>query len=160
MTINNNVYINQLKPTAKAAMLIRKPIGQVFEAFINPNITSKFWFTKSSDRLEVKKQITWTWEMYGFSAQINVQEIEKNKKILIEWDTYKIPTLVEWQFTSISSEETFVTITNTGFIGDGDEVIEQAISSTEGFTLVLAGAKAFLEHNIILNLVIDRFPKK
>ncbi|KJV96901.1 SRPBCC domain-containing protein [Rickettsia amblyommatis] len=76
MTINNDVYINQLK----AAMLIRKLIDQVFEAFINPNITSKFWFTKSSDKLEVKKQITWTWEMYGFSAQINVQEIEKNKK--------------------------------------------------------------------------------
>ena len=53
-----------------------------------------------------------------------------------------------------------LTITNTGFIGNGDEVIEQAISSTEGFTLVLAGAKAFLEHNIILNLVSDRFPKK
>ncbi|KJV61799.1 SRPBCC domain-containing protein [Rickettsia amblyommatis] len=76
MTINNDVYINQLK----AAMLICKLIDQVFEAFINPNITSKFWFTKSSDKLEVKKQITWTWEMYGFSAQINVQEIEKNKK--------------------------------------------------------------------------------
>lgn len=149
MTINNDVYINQLKPTAKAAMLIRKPIDQVFEAFINPNITSKFWFTKSSGKLEVKKQITWTWEMYNFSAQVNVQEIEKNKKILIEWDAYKIPTLVEWQFTSISPEETFVTITNTGFIGNSDEVVEQAISSTEGFTLVLAGAKAFLEHNII-----------
>ncbi|AFC72151.1 hypothetical protein MCC_02690 [Rickettsia rhipicephali str. 3-7-female6-CWPP] len=25
--------------------------------------------------------------------------------------------------------------------------------------MVLAGAKAFLEHNIILNLVIDRFTK-
>ncbi|BBJ31332.1 hypothetical protein RAS_04410 [Rickettsia asiatica] len=98
--------------------------------------------------------------MYGFSAQVNVQEIKKNKKILIEWDAYKTPTLVEWQFTSISSGETFVTITNNSFIGDGNEVVEQAISSTEGFTLVLAEAKAFLEHNIILNLVIDRFPKK
>ncbi|WP_196792989.1 MULTISPECIES: SRPBCC domain-containing protein [spotted fever group] len=68
-------------------------MDQVFEAFINPNITSKFWFTKSSDKLEVKKQITWTWEMYGFSAQINVQEIEKNKKILIEWDAYKNPNI-------------------------------------------------------------------
>lgn len=29
----------------------------------------------------------------------------------------RIKTL-EWQVTSISSEETFVTITNTGFIGD------------------------------------------
>jgi hypothetical protein len=31
--------------------------------------------------------------------------------------------------------------------------------STEGFSLVLAGLKAFLEHNIRLNLVADRFPK-
>ena len=31
--------------------------------------------------------------MYGFSAQINVQEIEKNKQILIEWDAYKNPNI-------------------------------------------------------------------
>ena len=31
---------------AKAEMLIRKPVAEVFEAFINPDITSKFWFTK------------------------------------------------------------------------------------------------------------------
>ena len=28
-----------------------------------------------------------------------------------------------------------------------------------GFTLVLAGLKAFLEHNVRLNLVADRYPK-
>ncbi len=39
----------------------------------------------------------------------------------------KTLTLVEWQFTSIRSEETFVTITNTGFIGDGDKVVKQII---------------------------------
>jgi len=32
----------------------------------------------------------------------------------------------------------------------------QAISSTEGFTFVLSGLKAFLEQNTILNLVADR----
>jgi hypothetical protein len=30
--------------------------------------------------------------------------------------------------------------------------------STEGFTLVLAGAKAYLEHGLQLKLVADRFP--
>ncbi|WP_202964938.1 hypothetical protein [Rickettsia massiliae] len=70
----------------------------------------------------------------------------------------KTLTLVEWQVISISSEETFVTITNTGFIGD--EVVKQIIFLAKRFILVLAGAKAFLEHNIILNLVIDRFTKK
>jgi hypothetical protein len=31
--------------------------------------------------------------------------------------------------------------------------------STSGFPLVLAGLKAFLEHNVRLNLVADRFSK-
>jgi hypothetical protein len=33
-----------------------------------------------------------------------------------------------------------------------------AVASTEGFTLVLAGAKALLEDGVRLNLVPDRFP--
>ena len=51
-------------PVAKAQMLIRRPPAEVFEAFINPEITRKFWFTKSTGRLESGKHITWTWEMY------------------------------------------------------------------------------------------------
>jgi len=32
------------------------------------------------------------------------------------------------------------------------------VASTEGFAFVLAGAKALLEHGVLLNLVPDRFP--
>jgi len=65
---------------------------------------------------------------------------------------------VEWVFTSRSDSTTFVSVTNTDFSGDDNEVVKQALDSTEGFKLVLAGAKAFLEHNITLNLIEDRFP--
>jgi hypothetical protein len=37
-------------------------------------------------------------------------------------------------------------------------MVKQALDSTEGFALVLSGLKALLEHNVILNLVSDRFP--
>lgn len=33
------------QPIAKTAMLIRKPVADVFEALVNPEITAKFWFT-------------------------------------------------------------------------------------------------------------------
>jgi hypothetical protein len=56
-------------PIAETAMLIRKPVSEVFEAFVNPAITSKFWFTKGSGRLEAGKQVRWDWEMYGHSVQ-------------------------------------------------------------------------------------------
>ena len=47
----------KLQPIAKAEMLIRKPVAEVFEAFVDLAITPKFWFTKASGRLEPGKQI-------------------------------------------------------------------------------------------------------
>jgi uncharacterized protein YndB with AHSA1/START domain len=157
MTTANPYQLTE-PPIAKAEMLIRKPVADVFAAFIDPTITSKIWFTKGSDKLAPGKRIRWEWEMYNASADVDVIAIEQNKRILIEWSAYGAPTTVEWLFTARPDDTTFVTITNAGFTGDGDEVVQQAISSTEGFTFVLAGLKALLEHNIRLNLVPDRFP--
>jgi len=42
-------------PIAKAAMLIRKPVAEAFEAFVDPEIARRFWFTKSTGRLETGK---------------------------------------------------------------------------------------------------------
>jgi len=64
----NNPELTQA-PVAKAGMLIRRPASEVFEAFIDPAITSRFWFTKSTGRLEPGKHVTWTWEMYDVSVE-------------------------------------------------------------------------------------------
>ena len=143
---------------AKTEMLIRRPVVEVFEAFVDPNITAKFWFTKSSGRLEPGKQVRWEWEMYNASTDVDVKAIEPNQRILIEWGDPQERTIVEWVFTARPHDTTFVSITNRGFEGTPEEIAEQAIGSTEGFTFVLAGMKALLEHNINLNLIVDRFP--
>jgi len=140
-------------------MLIRRPVADVFEAFVKPDVTTKFWFTKGSGRLEVGKQIQWEWEMYSISIPVTAKAIEPDKRIVIEWPGYKSPTTVEWTFEPQEDNTTFVRITEAGFTGDGDELVKQVADSTQGFTLVLAGLKAFLEHNIKLNLVADRFPE-
>lgn len=146
-------------PVAKAEMLIRKPIAEVFAAFVDPEITTRFWFTKSSGRLEAGKQITWTWEMYNHSVQVDVKELEVNKRIRIEWGNYGSMSTVEWLFTPYENDTTYVTITNSGFKGDGDKVVNDALDSKGGFTWVLAGLKALMEHNIELNAIADAFPK-
>ena len=38
-------------------MLIRKPVAEVFNAFIDPEITSKFWFTSSLEKFSFGKTI-------------------------------------------------------------------------------------------------------
>jgi uncharacterized protein YndB with AHSA1/START domain len=145
-------------PIAKTGMLIRKPVAEVFEAFLDPKITTQFWFTKSSGRLEVGKQVQWDWEMYVISIPVTVKSIEPNRRIVIEWPGEHGLTTVEWTFTP-RDDTTFVSITNSGFAGTGDELAKQAADSTQGFTLVLAGLKAFLEYHLRLNLIADRFPE-
>jgi len=154
----NNLELKQV-PIAKTGMLIRKPVAEVFEAFVNPEITTKFWFTKSSGRLEAGKQVQWNWEMYGISVPVTVKAVEPNKRVVIEWPGDGGPATVEWIFKPQQNGTTFVSITSSGFTGDGDELVKQATDSTQGFSLVLAGVKALLEHNVKLNLVADRYPK-
>ena len=153
----NNLQLTQL-PVAKTAMLIRKPVAEVFDAFINPEITTKFWFTKSSGRVEVGKPVKWEWEMYNVSTSVTAKAIEPNKRLLIEWDGYSGRTTVEWTFTSHTTDATFLTITESGWTGDGDELVRYVADSTQGFAFTLAGLKAFLEHGIQLQLVADADP--
>ncbi|MUT68316.1 hypothetical protein GOM71_20635 [Paenibacillus sp. NEAU-GSW1] len=91
-------------PVVKAEMLIRKP-AELFEALADPAVTTKFWFTKSSGRLEAGSRVRWEWEMYGVSDEIDVKEIEKNKRIRIQWSDH---TETEWVLTPRAEDETFV----------------------------------------------------
>jgi uncharacterized protein YndB with AHSA1/START domain len=143
---------------AKTGMLIRRPVSEVFDAVVNPELTTKFWFDRSSGRLEQGKQVQWEWELYGVSIQVTVKAIERNKRVVIEWPGYSGPTTVEWTF-SAQDGSTFVRVTESGFTGDTDQLIEYIAASTQGFTLMLAGLKALLEHNVRLNLTVDRYPK-
>ena len=145
-------------PVAKAQMLIRKPVAQVFEAFVDPEITSHFWFSKGSGPLETGKRVRWDWEMYGHHTEVDVKAVGKNKRILIEWDGPKNPSSVEWTFEDKGDNTTFVVVKNWGFGGDAEKVTGAAINSTGGFNLVLAALKVFLEHGIEPNFVLDHDP--
>jgi uncharacterized protein YndB with AHSA1/START domain len=146
-------------PVSKTGMLIRKPVAEVFEAFVDPDLTTQFWFTKSSGRLEAGRAVQWDWEMYGISVPVSVKTVEPNRRIVIEWPGAGGPATVEWTFTPRRDGTTFVGITERGFKGDGDALVTQAAGSTQGFSLVLAGLKALLEHGVRLNLVADRYPE-
>lgn len=146
-------------PVATAAMLIRRPVADVFEAFVDPSITSNFWFTTGSARLDVGRRVTWTWATYGVTSEVDVVQLETNRRLVIEWDRETAhASRVEWTFSERAGDTTFVEIRNFGFSGDMDAQILRAIESTEGFALVLAGLKAWLEHGVRIGVVHDRHP--
>lgn len=143
----NNVVV-------RAEMLIRRPAADVFEAFVDPAITARFWFTKSSGKLEPGKRVRWDWEMYGVHDEIEVKAIEPNERIVWEW-SFPQSNIVEMTFAP-HDEGVLIAVTNSGF--KGDDVIAQALDATQGFNIVLCSAKAWLEHGIELNAVADKAP--
>lgn len=141
----------------QAQMLIRKPIQEVFEAFINPEITTNFWFTKSTGKLEEGKTITWEWEMYGAKSEVKALHIIPNQLIKTEWGLFS--NNVDYEFKEME-KGTLVIIKSYGYSETGDALISLINDNTGGFTTVLDGCKAYLEHGINLRLIEDKFPSK
>lgn len=139
-------------------MLIRKPISEVFQAFIDPAVTTQFWFTESSGKLEEGKTVTWNWNMYGVSTNVQVLKIVPDKLIATLWGDPAVN--VDYEFTSMGPDKTYVVIKNYGHPLKGEELIAAIKDNTGGFTTVLDGLKAWLEHGIQLNLVLDKFPNQ
>ena len=78
--------------------------------------------------------------------------------ISCEWEEPK--TKVDIEFTAILDNSTYVIIKNYGFDLTGEELIAKIKAGTGGFTTVLDGLKAYLEHGINLNLIGDKYPKE
>ena len=132
------------------ALVIRRPVDEVFRAFVDPALTTRFWFTKSSGPLVPGATVSWTWEMFDVGTTVTVKDVVPNERILVEWNPDD-PSTVEWTFTP-HERGTHVRIVEDDIKGD---VAAHALDSMQGFSLVLAGAKAWLEHGIELNLVAD-----
>ncbi|WP_373075573.1 SRPBCC family protein [Zeaxanthinibacter enoshimensis] len=143
---------------AEAQMLIRKPVSKVYQALTDPAITTKFWFTKSSGKLQEGKTVTWEWEMYGARAEVRVRELLQDRKISIAWGDPA--TIVDFEFMAVSEDSCYLKIRNYGFVETGDALLSVIKDSTGGFNLLIAGLKAYLEHGIQLNLVGDKYPEE
>lgn len=148
---------HKISETVECQMMVRIPVEQVFEAFIDPNVTTHFWFTHSSGKLEKGKTVKWEWKMYGVSMDVKVIDIIPYKKIAIEWDSPS--TFVDFEFEKLANDQTYVIIKNYGFQVKGDDLLMAIKDSTGGFTTVLDGMKAYLEHGIDLQLILDKYPQ-
>ena len=155
--------VNELQlthvPRVKVGMLIRKPPAEVFRAFVDPDVTTRFWFTKSSGEVVTGASLTWDWEMYGLSQEVSVKEVQADRLIRFEWGPKGTATTIEFRFVPWRGDTTYVQVTESGLGGTGDEMVAHVADSAGGFSFVLAAAKALLEHDTVLTLVADHVPE-
>ncbi|GAA5130883.1 SRPBCC family protein [Pseudonocardia adelaidensis] len=145
-----------MMPRVEVSTLIRRPPAEVFAAFVDPAITTRFWFTKSSGPLAPGATVRWEWEMYGVADTVWVEDLEESERIVLKMGADGATT-AEFRFVR-RAEGTVVTVVESGCSGTADEAIAHVAGSTGGYTTVLCAAKALLEHGIELGAVRDKFP--
>jgi uncharacterized protein YndB with AHSA1/START domain len=143
-------------PKVEVSTLIRRPPAEAFAAFVDPAVTTRFWFTKSSGPLAPGATVRWEWEMYGVADTVLVKEFEAPERFVLAMGGGEGLT-VEFRFTP-REEGTVVAVTESGFSGTADEALAYVAGSTGGYTTALCAAKALLEHGIELGAVRDKFP--
>lgn len=143
---------------AAQQLVIRKPVSEVFQAFAEPEVTTKFWFNRSTGPLASGASIEWFWDVHGVSAVVQVVEFETDKHIRLDvaLPDGSHPSTIEFTFEARPDDRTFVRVVNSGFTGNAEEVLAKALDSVGGFSLVLAAAKAWLEFGVKLRVVEDK----
>ncbi len=94
-------------------MKINKPVSEVFEAIVDPEQMSGYWFSSGTSRVEQGKTITWKYEEYGAEGDINVLLVNENKEIVFSWGE----TTVKMTFLETDGS-TIIEVTESGLKAD------------------------------------------
>jgi uncharacterized protein YndB with AHSA1/START domain len=127
---------------------ILKPANEVFEAIVDPNKMSNYWFSSGTERVEQGKMITWRYDEYNAEGDINVLAVEKNKQIVFSWGGNDQETVVTITLKELDNTSTIIEVNESGLKEDDPEIVNKMIGQKEGWVYMLTCLKGYLENGI------------
>ena len=137
--------------SASATMLIRRPPGEVFAAFVNPQVLRKFWLRDASGPLAPRARVEWHFMVAGATETVVVTGFEAARRIGFDWSN---GMHVELAFEPFGDQATRLSANVTGFNGRNE--LKSATNVVEGFSIVFCDLKTLLESGTSANLVRDK----
>jgi uncharacterized protein YndB with AHSA1/START domain len=137
--------------SVNAEMFIRRPPGEVFAAFANPQTIRRFWLRDTSGPLAPGARVTWHFMVPGATADVRVTGFEAPRRIGFDWPG---GMHVELLFGPFGEDGTHLTAEISGL--NGKDPLTQATDVVEGFTIVFCDLKTLLETGTSANLVRDK----
>lgn len=143
---------------------IAKPVGEVFEAVVNPQTLSRYFTTGGAKgRLEPGATVFWSFHDFAGSFPVQVIEVEKNRRIVLEWAAHEgdatdgdagaksagYNTTVTMVFEALDDGRTLVTISEEGW-RETPKALKASYGNCHGWTQMLCALKGYLEHGINL----------
>ncbi|WP_421385060.1 SRPBCC family protein [Bacillus salacetis] len=129
------------------SMKILMPSSEVFEALVNPEQMSNYWFSSGTGKIEEGKSITWRYEEYNAEGNVNILEVQRPYKIMFTWGDPRQPTTVTITLKEQEKDTTIIRVTESGFTEAPGE-IEKMLGQKEGWVYMLTCLKAYLENGV------------
>lgn len=139
------------EPHASAEMLIRRPVAEVFDAFVQPAMITRFWLDSTSGPLGPDARVEWQFMVPGATDTVSVTAFEVARHLAFDWSD---GIHVDMRFEALRDDLARVKLVASGF--GGPDNIAQVIDATEGFAIVLCDLKILLETGRAGNLVRDK----
>ena len=139
------------RPIANVSLLIRRPVSDVFNAFVDPSLITLFWLQKTSGALAEGATLEWEFLIPGAVETVTVQDFKVDKRIAFTWSD-GIEVVMTFAAHS-GTTATRLAIEASGFKPDD---LEAVVGATEGFAIVLCDLKTLLETGRSANLVKDK----
>jgi uncharacterized protein YndB with AHSA1/START domain len=137
---------------ARAKMLIRRPAIEVFNAFVQPDLITKFWLKGTTGALGQGAQVEWQFMVPGATERVHVTAFDEPHRIAFAWSEGGLG--VDMKFFEEQKGITVVSIEVRGFESEGGT--DQVVNATEGFSIVLCDLKVLLESGHSASLVKDK----
>ncbi len=137
---------------ARAKMLIRRPAIEVFNAFVQPDLITKFWLKGTTGALGQGAHVEWQFMVPGATERVHVTAFDQPHRIAFAWSEGGLG--VDMKFFEEQKGITVVSIEVRGFESEGGT--DQVVNATEGFSIVLCDLKVLLESGHSASLVKDK----
>lgn len=144
---------------------ISRPVSEVFEAVVDPEKLSGYFTTGGArGRLETGATVTWDFHDFPGAFPVRVVEVEKDRRIILEWDAsdggpaegeeamttsagYK--TTVTMRFEDLGDDRTLVSIAEEGWRQTANG-LKASYGNCMGWSQMICAMKAWVEHGLNL----------
>src|SRR5688500_3699407 len=106
-----------MEPKFQVQLKIRKPVGEVFDAVVDPKKLSGYFVQAASAPLVAGTTVKWRVAEVPGELDVGVRELAKIDRIVLEWDAEEggYRTRIEMAFKPIDAQNTMVQIREGGW---------------------------------------------
>lgn len=126
---------------ARVSMWSDCPAERAFDAFVQPAALTQFWLSAAQAPLEIGRAVHWSFLVEGGEIDTTARRIDRPSAL--EWD-WSDGSHVAIDFEPVDGG-TAVTLVNDRLPAGADGQVAAALNATEGFALVLADLKSWID---------------